>query len=625
MRRSIILWILLTSLLLAAVLAMRANAAENALPAANAYRAPESALPLGLTGQWSGPLAWPVIAIHAAVLPTGDVLYYSYPNDYIMPPHGDHDHGIGPGKLAKAPPDARSGVNSGSAAMVWDPATSAFNNTFVPLDLFCSGLSLLPNGKLFVTGGNVSPVVCPDGFQGRPETHWFDPNTEAWEQRENMSVGRWYPTNLTLADGSVLILSGLDENCTTTPVMERYSLTSGVSPVPGGMRYVDLYPRLHLLSTGKVAHVAPEWETYRFDPAAPQWEFVATTNAGWRGSAPSVLLPGFTDVVMVFGGETDLGVVSTCEKIDFASPTPSWSFTSPMNAARAHANAVLLPDGNVLVAGGGTSGLYSSPEYSTELYDPQADVWTPLPPIQIGRMYHSTAVLIPDGRVALAGQDSGLAVFTGEIYQPGYLFRGPRPVITSAPGEALYGASFTIGTPQASQITKVVLMGLSTVTHSFNTGQRHVPLAFTRPGPSQLLVTVPSNGNLAPPGYYMLFILNGDDVPSVAAMIRIDSAATPVAPPAGPPALALHAEPNPMRESSRVQFEMPRSGAARLRVVDVAGRVVRSLLDGERPAGRHEARWDGRDAAGAPVPSGRYFYVLSAGGLESQSAVVVVR
>lgn len=623
MRRSIILWILLTSLLLAAVLAMRANAAERALPAAVVDRAPEPAGALDELGQWTGPLAWPVIAIHAAVLPSGNVLYYSYPSDYVMPPHGDHEGGAG--DLAKSPRGERGVVASGSAAMVWEPASGAFNNTFIPLDVFCSGLSYLPNGKLFVTGGNVSPPLCPDAFEGRRETHWFDANLETWERQQDMSVARWYPTNLTLGDGSVLILSGIDENCLYTPVMERYSITSGITVVPEGERYVNLYPRLHLLSSGKVAHVAPEEETLLFDPAAPAWESVATMNAGSRYDAPSVLLPGFSDVVMVIGGSVDGGAVATCEKIDFSDPTPTWTYTAPMLGPRKHANAVLLPDGKVFVVGGGLTDNYSNPLFRPEMYDPAADAWTLLPRLQHGRMYHSTAVLIPDGRVVVAGQDSGLSAITGEIYEPGYLFRGERPVIDSAPGEVLYGEAFVVGTEEASEIAQVVLMGLSTVTHSFNTGQRHVPLAFAQASANELLVAAPPHGDVAPPGYYMLFVLNEDDVPSVAAMVLVGSAATPVGPPAAPRAIALRSEPNPMRESSRVRFEMPRAGAARLRVVDAAGRVVRWLVDGERPAGRHEARWDGRDAAGARVPSGRYFYVLSAGGLESRSAVVLVR
>jgi hypothetical protein len=172
------------------------------------------------------------------------------------------------------------------------------------------------------------------------------------------------------------------------------------------------------------------------------------------------------------------------------------------------------------VCGGGQSDLYGHPVNIPELFDPETETWTELPPHVYGRMYHATSVLLPDGRVLVTGQDDGPSQFWGEVYQPPYLFRGPRPILLAAPQQVVYGQSFTIETPDAGAIDEVSLIRLSSVTHSMNFEQRHVALEFTaRPG--ALTASAPAEKNLAPPGYFMLFIVNGAGVPSVASMVKL--------------------------------------------------------------------------------------------------------
>ncbi|MCH7526869.1 MAG: DUF1929 domain-containing protein, partial [Planctomycetes bacterium] len=384
----------------------------------------------------------------------------------------------------------------------------------------CSGHSLLGNGDLYITGGN--DYDCE--FQGRADTHTFNPfRTDApWTRLEDMSVGRWYPTSLTIGDGRVLILSGLDRTCEVTPVMEMYTPGVGLEVVPEGERFVSLYPRLHLLTTGKMAHVGPENVTYTFDPELRLWQFIDFTNFGWRSQGTSVMVPGEIDEVMIVGGYTNKHANGTCERIDFKEGSPQWRPTGSLNFARAHANAVILPDRNIMLVGGGTGGFYDDPIFSAEMYDPDTESWTVLPPNQYGRMYHSTAVLLPDGRVLSAGQNSGKSGEWAEIYEPAYLFRGPRPIITDVPERISYGKMFSIATPQAGEITAVVLMGLSTVTHSVNNTQRYVGLNFfTAVDDHELIALGPPNGNHAPVGFYMLFILNASEVPSNAKIVRV--------------------------------------------------------------------------------------------------------
>ncbi len=437
-------------------------------------------------GRWQPPVDWPVIAIHAALLPTGEVLHYSYPDGDV-----------------------------GSNSKIWNPRTGVFRDAPIDTDIFCSGLSFLADGDLFVSGGN--DYLCT--FQGRYVTNTLDPFTGTWTAQENMSTGRWYPQNVTLGDGRVLIFSGLDRSCQTTAILEIFTPGVGIDVVPEGQFLLALYPRLHLLSDGRVAHVGPENQTKTFDLTAGAWEPVGFTNFGYRWDGTSFLVPDSPDEVMACGG-SDSVVSNTCERIAFADAEPAWRFTASMNFARSHANAQILPDRTVLIVGGGTDGLYGDPVLNAELYDPDAETWTLLPAQVHGRMYHSTTVLLPDGRVISAGQDSGDSAYRAEVYEPPYLFKGPRPRITSAPRRVRYGTSFAVGTSDASTIQSVALISLTTVTHSVNNGQRYVGLDFSANG-SEITATAPANGNLAPPGYYMLFIVNSEGVPSVARILRL--------------------------------------------------------------------------------------------------------
>jgi hypothetical protein len=191
-----------------------------------------------------------------------------------------------------------------------------------------------------------------------------------------------------------------------------------------------------------------------------------------------------------------------------------------MHYAREHANAVLLPDDTVLVVGGGQRGLYKKPVKQAELFDPESETWTLMATQTTPRAYHSTAILLPDGRVLSAGMDSGKWQRTGEIYSPPYLFKGPRPSILSAPSRLAYGSTFAIQTPDSADLRKVVLLRPGSVTHSVNFEQRYVALTFS-PGEGQLLAVAPAGGTIAPPGWYMLFLVSSAGVPSVSSWVHV--------------------------------------------------------------------------------------------------------
>jgi hypothetical protein len=278
---------------------------------------------------------------------------------------------------------------------------------------------------------------------------------------------------------------------------------------------------MHLLPSGKVFDAGPQNLTGTFEPATAAWQAVGSSNYGFRSGGTSVLLPlrppDYRPKVLILGGGNP--ATDTAEIIDLGDPDPAWRFTSPMNYARRNLDAVLLPDGKVLVVGGNSTGQDENPVLQAEIFDPVSETWTVVASMQRPRVYHSTAILLPDGRVAAGGSDGEV---TAEFYSPPYLFQGPRPQISSAPSAVLYNASFEISTPDAQDIAKVVLIRPSAVTHSVNMEQRHVALNF-QAGDGSLTVEAPANGNLAPSGYYMLFIVSSDGVPSEAVFAKLST------------------------------------------------------------------------------------------------------
>ncbi len=462
-------------------------------------------------GRWVAPRNWPVVAIHSIVLPTGEVLQFTYSNFYEEHP--------------------------GSKGAVWNPDKDRFHFPFnFYNDFFCSGHTVLEDGRVFVAGGWVQGASCD--IQGPNETYLFDPWTGVWSSGPDMKRGRYYPSNLTLGDGRVLIFAGEDAACQRNALVEVFDpRDDSLEILRGAEQGMDPYPRVHLLSDGRVAKVGPEDRTLLLDPEARTWTPVTRTQLREpRFQGTSWLVPGTVDEIMTCGGFTSRKKIETlptdtCERISFKHDDPKWQFTRPMRYPRAHANAVILPDGTVLLVGGGHHDLYDQPIHLPELYDPETNIWRVLPRQAWGRMYHSTAVVLPDGRVLSAGQDDDPSGLTGsgaraEIYEPPYLFRGARPVIKKAPEASYYGQTIRIKAKQAKRIEKAVLLRPGAVTHSVNMEQRYVSLEFAWRGAKRMDLELPDNPNLAPPGYYMLYLLNDRGAVSRAKMVHLEQAPT---------------------------------------------------------------------------------------------------
>jgi hypothetical protein len=458
-------------------------------------------------GQWSAPAAWPIVAVHMSLLPNGNVLAFDAWND--------------------APNSQR----------VWNPTTGAFAAIPDPTNLFCAGHVLLPDGRTLIVGGNVS------ADKGIQDATLFNSSTNTWSKAAPMSVTRWYPTATVLGDGRVFVFAGDDIVDFSLPYSPHYFKEASQSSLPevynpstnrwqdltGAKLNTPLYPYMFQLSNGRILDAGPDITTRVIDPSTWTWSTVGTSP--FDGASAVMYLP---DKIMKAGayanpdyyGSSTYDATAQTAVLDMTQSSPSWQSTAPMNYPRSYQNMTLLPDGTVLASGGesasdGTD--LSKAVLPAELWDPSTKTWRVVASLTTGREYHSTALLLPDGRVLMAGggQLPGRAtnIYNGEIFSPPYLFKGNRPTISSVPSTIQYGSNFTVSTQDASSIQKVALVRTPSVTHAFDENQRYIPLNFTQ-GSGQLTVQAPANGNTAPPGYYMLFVLNGNGVPSVASFVR---------------------------------------------------------------------------------------------------------
>lgn len=448
-------------------------------------------------GRWSKPFEMPTVGIHSVLLRTGEVMMFGY-----------MDH-------RKRYP-----------VTLWDPATNDLDVVVVPRarDPFCSGHSVLANGKVFIAGG--TGHGDPE-YWGARGTDIFDPVTREWSAGPTMKFRRWYPTVVEVPDGRTLVFSGhrFPESLmgdTKVKRVEAYNPRSGVlKTLPRSAdKKLALYPRLHALPSGHLFQSGIEGRSRLFDPESNKWTVSATMSVPKRLHGTSVLLPGL-DRVMALGGRAGSEPLETAEIIDLDDEDPKWVQTSPMRHARIHANAVLLPDASVMVVGGGQKGYYEGPVPWPERFDPESETWETLAPQTTPRIYHSTALLLPDGRVLSAGQDSGATATTFQIYSPPYLFSGERPVIDKARTHLSYGDDFSVRLSEPTEVSRVALVRPGSVTHSVNFDQRFVDLDFSSRAPLKLNVSSPDAPEIAPPGWYMLFVTDAEGVPSVAKWVKL--------------------------------------------------------------------------------------------------------
>jgi hypothetical protein len=382
---------------------------------------------------------------------------------------------------------------------------------------------VLPDGRIFLAGGHDFTTGKKQDPVGVPQTDTYDPVKRQWTQGPDMTQARWYPTAVNMPNSKVLIFGGQAKPAVPSNTVEEYDpATNTIRTLPAtATKPMGLYPRMHLLSSGRVLRAGPQRATVSFNPQTNTWSSLPPKLFGNRSYGCSALLPGGTRVLTV-GGQTGSTTppTGTAEILDTSAASPAWKYTGSLTHPRLLANLVTLPDGKLLIVGGGAAFRYTGPVKIPEMYNPATGIWSPMAAQQAGRMYHATTTLLPDGRVLSAGQDDGPLQNFGEIFSPPYLFKGARPTITGAPTAVAYGQTLTITTPDAAEISSVTLVRASSGTHEIDTDRRSVPLTFTAAA-GNLTAKSPPNSAAAPPGYYLLFIVNATGVPCVAPWLKV--------------------------------------------------------------------------------------------------------
>ena len=472
----------------------------------------------GVVGRWSAVKPVAVVPVAEAMLPNGKILMWDSVGDAPSETYSDHTY---------------------TRAAVYDPVTDTSKRVDVKgVNVFCAGFVQLANGNVFVAGGNADK-----NLSGSRATHTFDWTTETWTRGPDMQDGRWYPSVANSPTDEAVIIGGgptVAEVRTSTGSLRRLT---GVTTASS-----RLYPFLQTATDGRSMLLG----------APPAMSLVDPFGSGTIGGAGTrdaidrdygSFAPYDVGRTLVAGGgsvteDGRSGVPTrTSTAVDTRSGSPVGRATGAMNTRRRQHHLTGLADGSVLATGGQTTNGgqgqvdLANAAYDAERWNPATGSWTTLAPAAVARQYHSTAVLLPDGRVMSGGggicsacQQVGYFRRDVEIFSPPYLFKrdgsgalAPRPELTGVPGAIRFDAPFTASSPQAGQIRKLGLVRLGAPTHGVDQGQRYVPLSFTASG-TTLNVNGPANPNEAPAGYYMLFAVDAAGVPSVASMVSLQRA-----------------------------------------------------------------------------------------------------
>lgn len=474
-----------------------------------------------LSGAWSPVTLTPVVPVFSAVLPNGKVLIWDSVGDNASETYPNHTY---------------------TRAAVWNPV----DNTEKRVDLmgsniFCAGFAHLPNGNILIAGGNANAQLA-----GTVRTYVFHWQTETWTRGNDMAAARWYPSVAATANGEGVIIGG------GPATAEVYQNNGAIRALTGFTKYsARVYPFLGSRPDTQVGLFGPFNAGWTVNTAGNGATTGTSTRDGIARDYGSFATYDIGKTIVAGGGnvtEDGLAQVPTRNAVVLDSNTrlvPAVTSTGPMSAGRRQHNLTVLADGSVLATGGMTSAAgntlvdLASAVTTAERWDPATGEWTVLAGASRIRQYHSTAVLLPDGRVMTGGggvckvcMQVGYLEKNVEYFSPPYLYGADgelatRPVIAAAPAGIGINTTFTISSEQAADIRKVGLVGLSDVTHGVDQGQRYVPLRFTASG-TTLTVTGPPTGGVAPPGYYMLFIVDAAGVPSVAKMVQVARGPNPL-------------------------------------------------------------------------------------------------
>lgn len=478
-----------------------------------------------VNGMYSAQLPWPLVGIHMALLANGHVVSYGTP-----------------------PGEAKQG---GFAYADWNPAYGTGDSahqlvtSMHSYDSFCNTLERLPDGRLLMVGGNSTTA-----------TMLYDPITGKQTMGAQLNRQRWYASVLRLPDDRMLALGG--GNSYNIDAYKKPNDNSGVATMPeistGTGAWTKLtgadstvafgardnrwwYPRAYVAPDGKVFGVSYD-QMWRLDPSGTGKVTSLGTLPVAIGSSGSSVMYAPGRLLFAGGGQynntTNQVATNRAVTVDINGATPQTAETSSMRLARNWLNLTVLPNGEVLANGGtrvGTQAGAANSTYASEIWNPTTGKWRDAASAKRIRSYHSTAMLMPSGSVltAAGGVPGPEDNFNAEVYYPPYLFTkgsdgkvrwANRPQITGISGSLAYGGTVSLGLSDSRKLASLSLTRAASVTHSYNTDQRRVPLSFRQNG-STVTATMPANANLLPPGSYLLSGVDTNGVPTPAQMVTI--------------------------------------------------------------------------------------------------------
>ena len=466
-------------------------------------------------GVWSDVIDWPHVPIAAAVLPDGRLLTWAAFKRDTFVPFTDQNN---------------------TYTAVWDPNNGQFEETIrYGHDMFCAHVVMLEDGRVFANGGNTT--------LGKVETSLFDFETDQWTFTDSMDNSRWYPTSVYMPNGSVF--TALGEGGGQYP--ELWTESGGWESLNGinlywpslsytGHYEQDWWPLLHLAPDGRLFHSGPTPQMHWIDPLGSETVTpVGEPFESWYPKHGATTMYDKGKLMTVGGASTrfaESGAVTKGFTLDINGETPQLELINDMSYGRMFHNGVMLPTGEIMIVGGNENGIKFSDndsQLTPEVWNPANGSWRSLNPMSVPRNYHSVALLMPDGRVISAG--GGLCGCyadhpDAQLFSPPYLFDdngnlAPRPDLSAFPARAEAGATLLVnGTPNLSRITMIRMSG---TTHAINTDLRFLEVEFDERSAGRYALTLESNLNVLVPGYWMVFGIDGNGVPSEAEILQISS------------------------------------------------------------------------------------------------------
>lgn len=529
---------------------------------------------LSATGRWTPTFDGEVPAINMVLLNDGRILYWS--GVEVNPEDDDTDVVA----FTSYPTNGESRILdlSGGTPNITQP-DDVWGGAG---DLFCSGHTVLHDGRVMTAGGTTWGTVPnpddPNLVAGIQDARVFDPETSAWNVVDDMLLPRWYPSLLVDELGEALAVGGIEHWEQPTEHWSSWESYDSQGDAWNGVvgteeeQVLPLYSRTYHVAGGpfKGQYFADTagalWAPFGEHPLQAHWNFqwVFDRESGtWQNVGPSQYgvrsYPGhamlqldpareYAPEFLMFGGtlqQSGYGVAFS-ERTDLSTDPPTRVEVPDLETARWHPFATTLVDGTVLAVGGAQYDnvvFLGTPDdgatLETELYDPESNAWTTVAPMTVERTYHSSTLLLPDGRVLVGGHVPDPMIFKPwrdniqdqivetrfEIYEPGYLFRGARPIIADAPTDIAYGQSFDVDVVRPSELEGFVLVRPGASTHSYDGTVRHILLETVMDDGFNVTVQAPPDGIVAPPGDYMLFALSSHEdgaIPSESVWVHID-------------------------------------------------------------------------------------------------------